>query len=188
MRLLDDAFAEGDIRDARALCAQLGISHSVYDMRAEFSSAVINNFVSVYEAGGTPNPCIVCNKHLKFGALLNRALSDGADMIATGHYARIEKSGDRYLLKRAADLSKDQSYVLWMLSQHQLSKTLFPLGSLSKRAVRDMAEARGLITAHKSVLHISQAPSLFVSTWISSTIFFTCSLSHFSHIFQCFNK
>ena len=150
MRLLDDAFADGDIRDAKALCTQLGISHTVYDMRAEFSRAVIDNFVSVYEAGGTPNPCIVCNKRLKFGALLDRAVSEGADMIATGHYARIEKSGDRYLLKRAADESKDQSYVLWMLSQHQLSRTLFPLGDLTKSDVREMAEARGLVTAHKS--------------------------------------
>lgn len=148
MRLLDSA--DDDISDAKALCHQLGIPHSVYDMREEFSRCVIENFVSVYKAGGTPNPCIVCNKYLKFGALLDRAISEGADKIATGHYARIERCGDRYLLKRATDLSKDQSYVLWMLSQHQLSKTVFPLGELSKSHIRQLAADRGLVTAHKS--------------------------------------
>ena len=148
MRLLDSA--DDDIRDAEALCNQIGIPHSVYDMREEFSRCVIDNFISVYENGGTPNPCIVCNKHLKFGALLDRAISEGADKIATGHYARIQRCGDRYLLKRAADLSKDQSYVLWMLSQHQLSKTVFPLGELAKAHIRQLASDRGLITAHKS--------------------------------------
>ena len=148
MRLLDSA--DEDIRDAEALCRQIGIPHSVYDMRDEFSRRVIDNFISVYKDGGTPNPCIVCNKYLKFGSLLDRALSEGADKIATGHYARIEKCGERYLLKRAADTSKDQSYVLWMLSQHQLSKTVFPLGGLTKNQIRELARERGLITAHKS--------------------------------------
>ena len=148
MRLLDSA--DEDILDAEALCRQIGIPHSVYDMRDEFSRCVIENFVSVYKAGGTPNPCIVCNKYLKFGALLDRALSEGAEKIATGHYARIEKCGDRYLLKRATDITKDQSYVLWMLSQHQLSKTVFPLGELTKAHIRQLASERGLVTAHKS--------------------------------------
>ncbi|MBE6693456.1 MAG: tRNA 2-thiouridine(34) synthase MnmA [Ruminococcaceae bacterium] len=150
MRLVDDTTADADIRDAAALCHQLGISHSVYDMRDEFARCVIDNFVSVYQDGGTPNPCIVCNKYLKFGALLDRAISEGADKIATGHYARIEKCGDRYLLRRAADSAKDQSYVLWMLSQHQLSRTVFPLGGLSKSEIRELASERDFVTAHKS--------------------------------------
>ncbi|MBQ9161692.1 MAG: tRNA 2-thiouridine(34) synthase MnmA [Clostridia bacterium] len=150
MRLLDDSTADADIRDAAALCHQLGINHSVYDMRDEFTRCVIDNFIAVYQDGGTPNPCIVCNKYLKFGALLDRAITEGADKIATGHYAQVERCGDRYLLRRAADASKDQSYVLWMLSQHQLSKTVFPLGRFSKSEIRELAAERGFVTAHKS--------------------------------------
>lgn len=144
--------SDEDIRDARAVCDKLGIPHRVYDFGQVFTDTVIRDFVSVYEAGGTPNPCIVCNKHLKFGALLDAALSEGADGIATGHYARVEKDtgSGRYLLKTAADESKDQTYVLWQLTQDVLSRVRLPLGGLRKSDIRAMAEALGLITAHKS--------------------------------------
>ncbi len=144
--------SEEDVRDAKAVCDQLGIPHRVYDFRAVFEERVIADFVRVYEAGGTPNPCIVCNTYLKFGALLDTALREGADGIATGHYARVERdSGSgRYILRVAADASKDQTYVLWQLTQDVLSRVLLPLGSLTKREIRDIAADLGLVTAHKS--------------------------------------
>ena len=144
--------SEQDVADARAVCLQLGIPHAVYDMGEAFCRAVIGDFVREYEAGATPNPCIVCNKHLKFGALLEAALRDGADGIATGHYARIEydAGSGRYLLKRAVDRDKDQSYVLWQLSQDTLSRVLLPLGAWHKAEIRAMAEELALTTAHKS--------------------------------------
>ena len=144
--------SEADVRDARAVCDRLGIAHTVYDFGEEFCRRVIGDFVSEYEAGATPNPCIVCNKHLKFGALLEAALRDGADGIATGHYARVEYDGGsgRYLLKKAADESKDQTYVLWQLSQAVLSRVLLPLGAYRKADIRAMAEDLQLTTAHKS--------------------------------------
>ena len=142
---------ESDITDAKSSCDRLGISHTVYDFSNEFERLVIRPFIAVYEAGGTPNPCIVCNRFMKFGVLLDAVLKDGCEALATGHYARIEKDGSgRYLLKTAADPRKDQSYVLWQLTQHQLAHTLFPLGEYTKADIRDMAEAQGLITAHKS--------------------------------------
>lgn len=144
--------SDKDVQDAKAVCDKLGIPHRVYDLRETFENTVIRDFISVYEAGGTPNPCIICNKYLKFGALLEAAVRDGADGIATGHYARIEKDAGsgRYLLKMAADRHKDQTYVLWQLTQDVLSHALFPLGDLTKSDVRSIAEDLGLITAHKS--------------------------------------
>ena len=140
-----------DVRDARAVCATLGIPHRVYDLGDAFCRAVIDDFVAVYEAGGTPNPCVVCNKHLKFGALLDAALRDSADGIATGHFARVARDpSGRYLLKKALDESKDQSYVLWQLSQDVLSHVLLPLGEMKKTDVRLLADGLGLVTAHKS--------------------------------------
>ena len=104
--------SDADVRDAKAVCDTLKIPHAVYDFGKEFNDSVIGDFVREYEAGRTPNPCIVCNKYLKFGALLDVARRDGADAIATGHYARVEYDGGsgRYLLKKAKDESKDQSY------------------------------------------------------------------------------
>ncbi len=144
--------SDADVRDARAVCDSLGIEHRVYDMGEDFCRAVIGDFVREYEAGATPNPCIVCNKHLKFGALLRAALGDGADAMATGHYARIEydAASGRYQLLRAADRDKDQSYVLWQLSQDVLSRVRLPLGGYRKGEIRAMAEELGLTTAHKS--------------------------------------
>ena len=143
---------DADVRDARAVCDSLKIPHTVYDFGEDFRRHVIGDFVTEYEAGRTPNPCIVCNKHLKFGALLDAALRDGADAIATGHYARIDydAGSGRYLLKKAVDESKDQSYVLWQLSQDTLSRVLLPLGEYRKSEIRAIAEELALSTAHKS--------------------------------------
>ena len=144
--------SDADVADARAVCDALGIGHKVYDMGEAFCRSVIGDFVKEYEAGATPNPCIVCNKHLKFGALLDACLMDGADGIATGHYARVRYDGGsgRYLLLRAADAEKDQSYVLWQLSQETLSQVILPLGDLRKADIRAIATEMGLPTAHKS--------------------------------------
>lgn len=139
-----------DIVDAKAVCDKLGIEHHVYDLREQFKAHVIDDFTCTYINGGTPNPCVVCNKYLKFGKLLECASANGADMIATGHYARIAKGDDgRYLLMRAADASKDQSYVLWTLSQDVLSHTLFPLGEYTKSQIREIAQSKGFSNANK---------------------------------------
>ena len=141
-----------DISDARAVCDRLGIPHRVYDMRAAFRHAVMDYFAATYEAGETPNPCVVCNREIKFGALLDAALADGADALATGHFARIgyDAGSDRHLILRAKDTAKDQSYVLWQLSQAALAHVVLPLGELSKAEVRGIADAAGFVTAHKS--------------------------------------
>ncbi len=140
-----------DIEDARIICERLGISHRVYDLSEQFRETVINNFVETYIKGGTPNPCIVCNKFLKFGKLLELELDKGTDLIATGHYANIEKdSNGRHLLKKASDQRKDQTYMLWSLKQEQLSHTLFPLGSLTKQQIREIGAEQGFVNAHKS--------------------------------------
>ncbi len=144
--------SERDVTDARAVCDALGIAHRVYDMGEAFCRSVIGDFVREYEAGRTPNPCIVCNKQIKFGALLEAVLADGGDSIATGHFARIryDAGSGRYLLTKAADSDKDQSYVLWSLSQATLSRVMLPLGDYRKSEIRELAKKQGLITAHKS--------------------------------------
>ncbi len=140
-----------DISDARDICARLGIEHRVYHLSDEFKSSVIKDFIDTYMDGATPNPCIVCNRLLKFGKLLDLEIGCGADYIATGHYARIEKTENcRYLLKKAADSKKDQTYMLWSLDQHQLSHTLFPLGGLTKSEIREIGAQNGFVNAHKS--------------------------------------
>lgn len=152
-KLSGDGFdeAQGDINDALAVCHKLNIPHKVYDLTDEFNSTVINNFVDTYMRGATPNPCIVCNKHLKFGKLLDLELEQGADYIATGHYANIVKDcNGRFLLKKAADTRKDQTYMLWSLDQHQLSHTMFPLGHLTKSEIREIGAQNGFVNAHKS--------------------------------------
>lgn len=143
--------SDQDIADARAVCDRLGIPHRVYDLGQRFRETVIQNFADEYQAGRTPNPCVLCNHALKFGALPEAACADGAEAVATGHYARVEQDGSgRYLLKCATDAGKDQSYVLWRLSQEQLSRARFPLGGMTKAAVRELADELGLVTAHKS--------------------------------------
>lgn len=135
--------------DSKAVCKTLCLDHYSLDLKDEFDKEVISYFIDTYINGFTPNPCIVCNNKIKFGAMLENALNRGFDKIATGHYARIEKSGERYLLKRAKDLSKDQSYVLYGLNQHQLSHTLLPLGGYAKSEIRELAGSLSLITADK---------------------------------------
>ena len=140
-----------DVSDAENVANKLGVPFQVFDLREKFTENVIGNFISTYEKGGTPNPCIVCNKYLKFGDMLEKALEQGFDYIATGHYARIafDENSGRYLLKKGLDEKKDQSYFLYSLTQHQLSHTLFPLGDMTKDKVREMAESLGLINAKK---------------------------------------
>lgn len=139
------------VEDARAVAHRLGMDFSVIDARQAFREKVVDQFVSAYEQGLTPNPCIQCNRHLKFSYLLDRALEMGCDYIATGHYARIghDSLTGRYLLKKAVDGSKDQSYFLACLDQHQLSHTLFPLGELTKAQARQIAQENDLVTARK---------------------------------------
>ena len=153
MKLHDESSSFADsIKDAEFVCKKLGIKHYVADFKKEFEKYVIDYFTSEYISGRTPNPCIVCNKHLKFGLMLEEAKRKGADFIATGHYANIEfdESKGLYLLKKADASVKDQTYALFSLSQEQLSKTLMPLGKLkSKDETRVIAEELGLLTAKK---------------------------------------
>ena len=136
--------------DAARVAEALGFPFSVHDFSGEFRQEVIDYFIRTYEMGGTPNPCVQCNKTMKFGKLAALATEKGCDMIATGHYARITKDANgRSLLTCATDKSKDQTYVLWQLSQEQLSRTLLPLGELTKAEVREIAEANGLCNAHR---------------------------------------
>ncbi|HTK81767.1 MAG TPA: tRNA 2-thiouridine(34) synthase MnmA [Bacteroidota bacterium] len=135
--------------DARMVAVGLGIPHYVVDFTQPFGREVIDNFVDEYVQGRTPNPCIICNKKIKWGELLKKAESLGATYIATGHYARISYDAGRYNILRPRDLMKDQTYALWGLGQEALSKTLFPLGELTKPEVRSIAAKFGLKTAEK---------------------------------------
>ncbi|MFH0931694.1 MAG: tRNA 2-thiouridine(34) synthase MnmA, partial [Candidatus Zixiibacteriota bacterium] len=137
--------------DARNVCQKLGIPHYVLDFKEKFKNKVINNFVEEYKKGRTPNPCIVCNTEIKWKLLWGKAKELGAKFLSTGHYARIKYSGDekRFLLLKGVDPHKDQSYALWGLSQENLSKTIFPLGGLTKKEVRELAKKYNLKTAYK---------------------------------------
>ncbi len=139
-----------DIADAKIVCDSLAIPHTVLYMEEDFKREVIKRWAYTYLEAKTPNPCIFCNNAIKFGKLIDYAAQKGFDKVATGHYAIIEKSGERYLLKKGKDASKDQSYVLYGLTQHQLSHTLLPLGDMSKAQVREIAGSMKLETAHKS--------------------------------------
>ena len=137
--------------DAESVARRMDIPFHVFDFQSEFHRQVIGDFIQCYESGLTPNPCIQCNRHLKFGAMLDQALAMGCSYVATGHYARIcqDENTGRYLLYKAADRAKDQTYFLYSLTQHQLQHTLFPLGALTKGEARAIAEAQGFITARK---------------------------------------
>ncbi|HSY44321.1 MAG TPA: tRNA 2-thiouridine(34) synthase MnmA [Candidatus Acidoferrum sp.] len=139
------------VTDARSVCDKLGIPYYLIDEAAEFQKHVIQYFADEYKAGRTPNPCVMCNQNLKFGRLIDRADQLGADFIATGHFARIEKSTDstRYLLKRGRDPRKDQSYFLFSLRQDQLARAIFPLGEKTKSDTRAVARHCNLKTADK---------------------------------------
>jgi tRNA-uridine 2-sulfurtransferase len=131
------------INDARHVAVELGFPHYILDIRDEFGDQVIDYFTSEYLAGRTPNPCVLCNTHIKWDALLKRADRLGCEYIATGHYARLQFTGDRYFIRKGVDLDKDQSYALWGVSQQSLSRTIFPLGELTKTEIRAMAASRG---------------------------------------------
>ncbi|MDR2170854.1 MAG: tRNA 2-thiouridine(34) synthase MnmA [Planctomycetaceae bacterium] len=140
-----------DIEDARSAAYSLDIPFNVFNFTEEFRVDVIERFVSSYFSGFTPNPCIECNRFMKFGKFFQRAIELGFDYIATGHYARVDRDllTGRYLLKSGVDVIKDQSYVLYMTTQEQLSRTLFPLGELDKPAVREIAKRYNLSNANK---------------------------------------
>src|SRR4051812_5767743 len=138
------------VSDARAVCHKLGVPYYLIDEAAEFQSKVIQYFADEYKAGRTPNPCVMCNQNLKFGRLIERADQLGAQYIATGHFARIDRAEDgRVLLKRGRDLRKDQSYFLFSLRQDQLARALFPLGEKTKTDTREVARHCQLKTADK---------------------------------------
>ena len=139
-----------DIADARQACWDAGIRHRVFDYSREFARDVIDPFVAAYKAGLTPNPCVACNRHLKFGALLDLALELGYDHVATGHYARITHDAAGWHLLRGVDARKDQSYFLFGLTQERLAHVMFPLGGMLKDPeVRELAASYGLTSANK---------------------------------------
>ncbi len=138
-----------DVADARSVAYRLGMDYFVFNFSEDFREKVIKRFVDSYLHGVTPNPCIDCNRYMKFDKLFERADILGCERVATGHYARIERCDGKYLLKKAVDPSKDQSYVLYAMTQAQLERTLFPLGELYKSDVRRIAEESGFVNAAK---------------------------------------
>ncbi|QAT42405.1 tRNA 2-thiouridine(34) synthase MnmA [Aminipila luticellarii] len=172
-----------DVQDARSVATKLGCRHYVFNYSEWFMQDVVERFARSYEEGRTPNPCIDCNRYIKFSRMLERAKFLEFDYIATGHYAQIEKDPvtGRYLLKKGADPSKDQSYVLYTMTQEELSRTLFPLGKMKKSEIRAIAEREGFVNAKKkdsqdicfvkdgdyagflqNVMHIKSEPGDFV--------------------------
>lgn len=143
--------SQRDIDDASEVAFQLDIPYEVLDFTMDFKEQIIGKFIRIYEAGGTPNPCIDCNRYMKFDKLLQFAKDKGLYYVVTGHYARIEydETTGRYLLKKALDASKDQSYVLYTMTQEQLAHTLFPLGEMEKTQVRELAERLKFVNARK---------------------------------------
>ncbi|MTI89692.1 MAG: tRNA 2-thiouridine(34) synthase MnmA [Balneolaceae bacterium] len=133
------------MNDARHIAVNYGFKHFIVDIRDEFGDWVIDRFVDDYLGGRTPNPCVLCNTHIKWAALLRRADNLGCDYIATGHYANVRKENGRYVISRGLDRNKDQSYALWGVAQKHLERTIFPLGSYSKPEIRQIAEDHGLL-------------------------------------------
>ena len=139
-----------DVEDAKSVCHRLGIPHYTFNFTGDFDREVIEPFVKSYEQGRTPNPCIDCNRRLKFQRLYHRALELGCDYIATGHYVRrVEEADGTVTLHKALDADKEQSYVLYNMTQEQLRRTLFPLGELTKPQVREIAQREGFLNAKK---------------------------------------
>lgn len=138
-----------DVEDAKSVARNIDIPYYVFNFKEGFKDTVIANFVKAYEEGKTPNPCIECNRYMKFDKLYERAKALECDYVVTGHYARTEQEGDKYVLKKAVDENKDQSYVLYSMDQTQLSHTLLPLGGLTKSEVRDLASKYNFINANK---------------------------------------
>lgn len=133
------------MNDARHIAVNLGFKHFIVDIREEFGDWVIDRFVDDYLGGRTPNPCVLCNTHIKWAALLKRADNLGCDFISTGHYARVREEDGRFLISRGLDPRKDQSYALWGVAQEHLARTIFPLGGYSKTEIRQIAEDHGLL-------------------------------------------
>ena len=140
---------EKSVEDSKKIAKILDIPHHIFDLRNVFKERVVKYFVEEYLAGRTPNPCVMCNKEVKFDALLEEAMKLGGEYIATGHYAQIEKRDGRYLLKKGQSGTKDQTYFLYRLTQDQLSKILFPIGSMQKEEVRKIAKENNLFVADK---------------------------------------
>ena len=138
-----------DVEDARNIAYKLGIPYYVFNFTDDFKEKVIDKFIKCYECGITPNPCIDCNRYIKFDKLYHRARVLGCDYIVTGHYARIEFDGKKYILKKIIDETKDQSYVLYSMTQEQLKHTLFPLGSMTKTETRKIANENNFINSNK---------------------------------------
>ena len=139
------------INDARQLAVDCGFPHMILDIKEEFGDFIIDNFVDEYIAGRTPNPCVLCNTHIKWEALLKRADMLGCEFIATGHYAQVREENGRYVVSKGIDENKDQSYVLWGLSQDCLKRTIFPMGKYHKKDIKQMALDRGYVElANKS--------------------------------------
>jgi len=150
MRLWDSPDFDDQAQRAGNICRILGIPYHLVDLQKEFESFVVDYFCKEYQRGRTPNPCVACNEHIKFGLLLGKALSLGADYLATGHYARVEHSHDGHRLLKAADASRDQSYFLYTLTQEKLGRVLFPLGEYSRGEVKQMTKQAELPTMGKS--------------------------------------
>ena len=149
----DNCGAAKEAEDAQKIADALGFPFAVADLREMFSRQVMDRFVSAYEAGDTPNPCIECNRYMKFGALMDYAKEQGCDVLVTGHYARVEYDGvgGKYRLRKAVNLAKDQTYVLYFLTQEQLAHIAFPLGEMeSKEQIREIAAGYGFVSAHKA--------------------------------------
>lgn len=137
------------IMEAREFCNKMGVSHHIVDARDDFNSTVVKNFIDEYLVGRTPNPCVFCNPAIKWEKVMAKADEIGCQYVATGHYARILHGGGRWFVSRASDETKDQTYVLWKLSQEQLSRTIFPLGELKKAEIKQRAEERGFVRLSK---------------------------------------
>lgn len=165
--------SDDSIGDAENVCRSLGIPFHLIDLEQEFKHHVVDYFCREYARGRTPNPCIACNRSIKFGYLLERAFSLGADFMATGHYARVEHFHDSYHLFKGADAGKDQSYMLYTLGQDELCQLLFPLGQYTKSQVRELAQRKGLPAAVKpssqDICFIASDYSTFLSRYISAT-------------------
>jgi len=150
MRLWESPRFDYQAHRAENICHILDIPFHQVDLQNEFESCVVDYFCQEYQQGRTPNPCVACNQHIKFGLLLDKALSLGVDYLATGHYARVEHSRDGHRLLKAADTSRDQSYFLYTLTQERLGRVLFPLGEYSRDEAKQMAKQAGLPTATRS--------------------------------------
>ena len=146
----EGSFVEESIADAKSICDRIGIEHRTHDLEASFHSDVIGYFIDTYEKGATPNPCVQCNRCIKFPKMLALADELGIPYVATGHYARVERMADgQFVLKKAVEEQKDQSYFLYSLGQQALSRVLFPLGGHTKAEVREIAEQNGFVNARK---------------------------------------